>query len=351
MDPKSTILIAKIRNTHLSQVEKDAIISSLQSAKGASNGLDTMTEVMTESATDDLLNKSILDLRQKQEELAAANDELERQKAEIQFKNEELTRQKSIVESQRRSLEDNLKDLENSYSQLEQFSYVASHDLKSPLRTISNFASLLRKRYKGKFDAEADEFLDFIVTGALNMNQVICDLLDYSRLGLKENDFSVVNLQDIIELVSFNLNDEINSNQVKLICDPMPTLQANKSSMIQLFQNLISNAIKFRQQSVSPEITIKVEDYQESWKFTLQDNGVGMDEQFQTKAFQPFQRLNNQDRPGTGMGLAICKKVVGLHGGDIQFNSKPNEGTCFTFSLKKQGNSIEQRKAHMLSSN
>lgn len=351
MDPKSTTLITKIRNTTLSQAEKDRIISSLQSNKVNENGSNTLTEVMTESATDDLLNRSILDLRQKQEELAAANEELERQKAEIQVKNEELTKQKGIVESQRRSLENNLKDLENSYSQLEQFSYVASHDLKSPLRTISNFASLLRKRYKGKFDAEADEFLDFIVTGALNMNQVICDLLDYSRLGLKENDFSVVNLQNIIDLVSFNLNDEINSNQVNLICDPMPTLQANKSSMIQLFQNLISNAIKFRQQSITPEIIIKVEDCQETWKFTLQDNGVGMDEQFQTKAFQPFQRLNNQERPGTGMGLAICKKVVGLHGGDIQFNSKLNEGTCFTFSLRKQGNSIEQRKAHMLSSN
>ena len=330
MTSQAKNLIDALREINLTPKEKQEIIRTLGLRKNnASEALFT-PGILTNELTADLLNKTILDLKEKQEELAAANEELARQKQEIEIKNRELTEQ---------------------YQQLEQFSYVASHDLKSPLRTISNFASLLQKRYKNVLDTEADEFLDFIVTGTRNMNQVICDLLDYSRLGVKKNDFSDVNLMDILDLVKFNLSDEIRSNQVHIVVEQLPTLQANKSSMIQLFQNLIGNAIKFRREGVQPKINIAVAEHPKHWSITISDNGVGMDEKFKNKAFQPFQRLNNQDRPGTGMGLAICKKAVKLHGGDINFESKLDEGTTFSFTLQKLNNPIDKRKASLLDSN
>lgn len=351
MNLQAQALIQKIEQLNLPVEEKKEILDTLGSLKNSETNTTDVQAIFRDEVASELLNNTILDLKEKQEELARANEELEKQKMEIQLKNKELTQQKVLVEKQRLTLEKSLEELEDSYQQLEQFSYVASHDLKSPLRTISNFASLLRKRYKGVLDSEADEFLDFIVTGVGNMNQVICDLLDYSRLGIKENDFGQIDLNDIVDLVKFNLNDDINSNDVALQIDKLPVVQANKSSMIQLFQNLIGNAIKFRKEDIPTEITIRAKENIESWTFSIQDNGLGMDQKFHQKAFQPFQRLSSQNRPGTGMGLAICKKVTIIHGGDISFTSRINEGTRFTFTLQKQCNPIDQRKAGLFDSN
>ncbi len=250
---------------------------------------------------------------------------------------QELADQKKVVEEQSEQLRIHLTALENSYKELEQFSYIASHDLKSPLRTISNFAQLLQRRYKNKIDHEANEYIDFIVTGVKQMHMVISDLLEYARVGDRGTPPIKVHLEDVINLVEINLRDIIREHDAEIIIqNPLPTLFIRKSSILQLFQNLISNSIKFRSEA-TPRITISCQQQTNYiWEFSLKDNGVGMDESYQHKAFLPFQRLNNQDRQGTGIGLAICEKAVKLHGGHIKYISPKNQqGTTFVFTLSQ----------------
>lgn len=280
-----------------------------------------------------LLNKSIEDLQQQQEIVEQTNTQLFQQKAEIEIKNRELEKQKALIEDHSVKLKENIKELERSYSELEQFSYIASHDLKSPLRTIASYAQLLQRRYKGKLDPTADEFINFIVTGASHMNNIICDLLEYSKTGRRDDGFCPTNLNNTLEVVKFNLRNEIQENQAIVQHTPLPELIVHKSSMMQLFQNLVGNAIKFRKLEQAPVIDIRSQKEAQYWHFVVKDNGVGMDETYQKKAFLPFQRLNNRDRPGTGMGLAICKKIVKMHNGDIWYQSALGEGTTFHFTL------------------
>lgn len=248
----------------------------------------------------------------------------------------ELEIQKQLVEENSMQLQVSLKKLEISFNELEQFAYIASHDLKSPLRTISNFGQLLQRNYGNKMGAEADQFINFIVTGAQHMNEVISDLLEYSRVGNKNKDFNTVKIIDIIDLVKFNLAEPINETNADIIIDnPKLELIANRSSILQLFQNLIGNGIKFCD-GKKPIIKIATTALKNAWEFRISDNGVGMDETYQDKAFLPFQRLNNIERPGTGIGLAICKKSVKIHGGEIRYESKVGEGTTFIFTIPQE---------------
>lgn len=276
---------------------------------------------------------TIKDLQAQQEIIEEANHLLSQQKEQIELKNIELEHQKAIVEEHSVLLKKNLKALERSYKDLEQFSYIASHDLKSPLRTIASYAQLLKRRYKGQIDNTADEFIQFIVMGANHMNDIICDLLEYSKAGGRQTDFTPTNLNNTLEMVKFNLRQEIIENNAQVLHETMPEMLVNKSSMMQLFQNLIANAIKFRKLETNPVIDIRSYKEQNLWHFVVKDNGVGMDEVFQEKAFLPFQRLNNRDRPGTGMGLAICKKIVKMHNGDIWYDSLIGRGTTFHFTI------------------
>ena len=246
----------------------------------------------------------------------------------------ELEQQKKLVENQSEQLKIRLKELKRSYTEMEQFSYIASHDLKSPLRTISNFAQILQRKYKDNISQEANEYLDFVVSGAKQMNTVICDLLEYSKVGHGQKALEPVKIIDVIDLVKFNLRSIIKENDatIKLVNSP-PTLMVKRSSIIQLFQNLIENAIKFRSEE-KPEINIHCKKIKEDcWEFKVIDNGVGIEQCYQKKAFLPFQRLNEQERPGSGIGLAICKKAVDIHGGQITFESTRGEGTAFCFTL------------------
>ena len=281
-----------------------------------------------------LLNKTIEDLRAHQAIIEKSNKELSFQKEEIQAKNLVLQSQKLLLEEQSKKLEENLHELEMSFIELEQFSFIASHDLKSPLRTIASYAGLLKRRYFGKLDTDADEFLNFIVKGASHMNEIIRDLLEYSRSG-KEKEFDKTNLNDTLELVKFNLRSEIIENEAIIEYPPLPELYVHKSGMLQLFQNLVGNAIKFRGEQ-PPHITIHHGQQQTYWHFTVSDNGLGLDETFQEKAFQPFQRINHLDRPGTGMGLAICRKIVKMHKGDIWYESSMGNGTTFKFTISQE---------------
>ncbi|MCU0347203.1 MAG: ATP-binding protein, partial [Saprospiraceae bacterium] len=241
--------------------------------------------------------------------------------------------QKQLVEAQSEKLSEQLHMLEKSYTELEQFSYIASHDLKSPLRTIASYAGLLRRRYSKQFDTDANEFIDYIVKAASHMNDIIRDLLEYAGIN-KERELESVDMHEIITLVMQNLSGEISESQAEITTNKLPIITAHRTGVLQLFQNLIANAIKFRSEKRSC-ISVQAEDCGAYWQFTVADNGLGLDESFQEKAFLPFQRVNYLDRPGTGMGLAICKKIVHLHKGKIWYESQIGAGTTFYFTFAK----------------
>ncbi len=231
---------------------------------------------------------------------------------------EELENQKMLLETQSQQLAKNLHALEMSYNEMEQFAYIASHDLRSPLRNISGFSKLLKSRYREKLDDAGKEYLDFIVTNTQMMDDVINDLLIYSRVD-HEKQLALTNFNRIVELVSINLKNNISAENATLTYDELPSLWSHKSGVIQLLQNLVENALKYRSEA-APKIHISAFFNGESWQFSVKDNGVGLDESYNEKAFQPFQRINQRDRPGMGMGLAICRKVAKLHGGNIWFS-------------------------------
>ncbi len=261
--------------------------------------------------------------------LNATIEDLEKHKTQLEIANNLLLDQKQIIEG-------NLHKLELSYKELEQFSYIASHDLKSPLRTISSFAQLLKRRYFNKLDQDANEFIEFIVSGVQQMNDVIRNSLEYAKVGKDGSIHEWTDLNKVLDFVCLNLKEEINSNTAKIIItNSLPSVFANKTSLLQLFQNLISNAIKFRQQT-PPIITISfVEKEENLWEFSITDNGIGIDEIYQKKVFMPFKQLHGQGQVGEGIGLAICKKIVEHHNGSIYFTSQKNKGTTFVFTLPK----------------
>jgi light-regulated signal transduction histidine kinase (bacteriophytochrome) len=245
----------------------------------------------------------------------------------------DLQSQKNQLEQQSLELEKNLNAMKMLYQELEQFSYVASHDLKSPLRNIGSYAQLLQRRYKDKLDEDANMYLNFVVTNAQLMNSIITDLLEYNSLE-HNKQLAQTNLNKTIELVQFKLKDVLKSNNVTLECENLPEIWTYQSSTLQLFQNLIDNAIKHRSEE-SPHIIIKAKKLalNGGWEFSIKDNGIGLEEKYSDKVFHPFQRINVHKTSGTGMGLAICKKVVRLHGGEIWFEKNKDLGTTFFFTL------------------
>lgn len=274
-----------------------------------------------------ILEATIGDLERNQFELKKLNQQLSIQK-------EELRLQKQIIEGNAKTLEKNLQKLELSYNELEQFSYIASHDLKSPLRTISSFAQLLKKKYYPLLDGEGLDFVDFIVTGVSQMNEVINGLLQYSRIGQDNKVMIDCDLNEVLEIVKSNLKTEIEENQADIQCVSLPSVYGNKIAIIQLFQNLIHNAIKFKS-DLPPVIKLSYQylEAERQWEFRVADNGVGISEEFQKKAFLPFQRLSTKRTPGLGIGLAICYKVVKIHNGHIRYEANSKSGTTFIFTI------------------
>lgn len=322
-----------VSNMSISEKEKEALCQLANSCEKQLLRMDFQMKrtLKDKSIIINLLNKTIEDLRTQQHIVEQANIELSRQKAEIEAKNIELQSQKQVVEEQSLTLANNLRELEMSYNELEQFSYIASHDLKSPLRTIASYAGLLKRRYVDTLDHDAHEFVDFIVKGASHMNDIIGDLLVFSNSG-KNYDITEIDLNETLSMVKHNLQLEIAESDATIIYGPLPSLKAHRSGILQLFQNLIGNAIKFKG-TIPPVVTILARQEDKYWHFEVADNGLGLDENYQHKAFLPFQRINHLDLPGTGMGLAICKKVVKKHHGEIWYVSKPGQGTTFHFTV------------------
>ncbi|MFQ6013453.1 MAG: PAS domain S-box protein [Thermoplasmata archaeon] len=225
------------------------------------------------------------------------------------------------------------KELERSNAELEEFAYVASHDLKEPLRMISSFLLLLEEKYKGRLGSDADEYIAFAVEGADRMQKQISDLLEYSRVGRPSHDLETVSCEHVLDHAVANLGDAIEETGAAVTHDALPTVLADQIQMIQLFQNLIGNAIKFRGPD-PPRVHISAEKSEKEWRFAVRDNGLGIDPPHAERIFTIFQRLHARDAyPGTGIGLAICRKIVERLGGRIWVDSRLGEGSTFYFTL------------------
>lgn len=230
-------------------------------------------------------------------------------------------------------MEATLADLDRSNRELEAFAFVASHDLQEPLRMVASYLSLLERRYKGRLDADADEFIAYAVDGAKRMQQLIEDLLSYSRVGTRGRPFEPIDLDAVFYATLANLATVIRDTGAEVTSDRLPTVMADETQMLQLFQNLIGNALKFRSE-LPPRINVFVKRQGDEWLIGVKDNGIGIAPEFQEKIFGVFQRLHTRrDYPGTGIGLAICKKVVERHGGRIWVESEEGKGSTFLFTI------------------
>jgi PAS domain S-box-containing protein len=233
-------------------------------------------------------------------------------------------------ETARKHLQDSLTE---SNAALEQFAFIASHDLQEPLRTMGMYAQLLADSYHGKLDADADRFLSFIVKGSARMNTLVRDLLAYARLTTEEDRPSSVALDEDLEAALTHLDKAVEESGASITHDPMPILAVDRGQMVRLFQNLVSNALKYRKPDHPPKVHVTAEHRGNEWLISVRDNGIGFDPKYAAVIFEPFKRLHNQEYPGNGVGLAICSRIVKAQGGRIWAESQPGEGTTFFFTL------------------
>jgi len=260
--------------------------------------------------------------------MAAIRDITERKAVESRIR-------RMNVELERR-VQERTGELERSNEALRQFAYAASHDLQEPLRTMGNYAELLSRRYRGRLDADADVFLGFVVEGAEWMHQLLQGLLEYARVETRPAASAPTPMDRALEQALLNLRAAIVDTGARVANGPLPTAPADEVQMVQLFQNLIGNAIKFRREEAPPEVQIDASERDGDWVFSVRDNGIGLDLRHAERIFSIFQRLHRrQEYPGTGVGLAICKKIVERHGGRIWVESDPGNGSTFFFTLPR----------------
>jgi PAS domain S-box-containing protein len=226
-------------------------------------------------------------------------------------------------------------DLERSNKDLEQFAYVASHDLQEPLRMVASYTQLLAQHYDGRLDEKAKKFMDYAVDGAVRMQRLINDLLTYSRIGTQGKPLETTDTHTLLGEAISNLATLIAEKRAIITNNDLPTVRADASQLMQVFQNLISNSIKFQGENV-PHIHVSAQEKGREWVFAVRDNGIGIEKQYADRVFVIFQRLHTrQEYPGTGIGLAVCKRIVERHGGRIWFESEPGKGSIFFFTLTK----------------
>jgi PAS domain S-box-containing protein len=240
----------------------------------------------------------------------------------------------SVRKAAEANLLQKVNELYRSNEELEQFAYFASHDLQEPLRMVASYTQLLSRRYKGKLDSDADEFIAFAVDGASRMQRLIQDLLAYSRVGSKGMNLLNVSSEDALQQALVNLRGAIEESGALVTHDPLPVVLADEMQLILLFQNLVANAIKYQKPGVPLVHISAARSSGKKWLFAVRDNGLGIDPQYFERIFGLFQRLHKREEfAGTGIGLAICKKIVERHGGRIFVESQPGQGSTFRFSL------------------
>jgi PAS domain S-box-containing protein len=242
----------------------------------------------------------------------------------------DISERKMAEEALRKSAE----ELKRSNAELEQFAYVASHDLQEPLRMVIGFLQLLEQRYKEQLDEKAKTYIEHAVSGASRMLQLINDLLEYSRVQHKGVRLEIVDLNKCLDSATANLQSRLQESGAIVKREDLPRVHGDRTQLTQLFQNLLGNAIKFQRKEIPPEIKINCRRSGGQWSFSMSDNGIGIGAEYRDKIFLIFQRLHSQkEYPGTGIGLAICKKIVEQHGGQIWVESPPGTGSVFCFTL------------------
>jgi signal transduction histidine kinase len=278
-----------------------------------------------------------VDLSRKNAILKKNRDALEQKNAELQQEVAERMRAEADVrrlnaELERR-VEERTRELSRMNDELRQFAYVASHDLQEPLRTVASYAQLLARRYRGKLDKDADEFIGYMVGGVTRMHTLLNDMLAYSRVTeSRDRPLVPANLNAVVQSALMNLDLTISENHAVVQVESLPTLPGDEIQLTQVFQNLIGNAIKYKS-SEPPRITISAEEGPDEWIISVTDNGIGVDPQYSERIFGIFKRLHGRELPGTGMGLAICKRIVERHNGRIWVESESGNGARFCFTL------------------
>jgi signal transduction histidine kinase len=242
------------------------------------------------------------------------------------------------IQQRDQELESKVEELNRSNAELDNFAYIAAHDLQEPLRAVSSYVQLLKRQLAGKLDADATENIEFAVNGAARMQKLIQDLLAYSRVGKERKPFHPVNGNALMAAVVKNLAQTVKESSARVTWDELPVVMGDETQLIQLLQNLVSNAIKFRKRDEAPAVHVSAAEEDGHWRFKVADNGIGIEAQYHQRIFVIFQRLHARSAyPGTGIGLAICKKIVERHGGEIDVNSTPGQGSVFTFTIPRTG--------------
>jgi light-regulated signal transduction histidine kinase (bacteriophytochrome) len=230
-----------------------------------------------------------------------------------------------------------LKDLQRSNAELDQFAHVASHELQEPLRIVSGYLELLKERYHGKLDPEGDHFLRYAMEGTVRMQKLISDLLLYARAGTEAGNMQATDCETVLDLALSNLGLNVDGQGALVTHDPLPVVLAAEPQLVQVVQNLLSNGIKFHSKE-RPSIHVSAQRKGGEWLFSVRDNGIGIDAKDTQRIFAMFQRLHSSDDyPGTGIGLAVCQKIIERHGGRIWVESQPRRGATFYFTLPERG--------------